>query len=149
MNLIILVLLVLVTAANAYILVPNKNFIFYAMPSNLNESNAIVCVNGEVEANMYIGFGIPRNPDEPHMMAADLTIVFYDGTNIFIQHGRGMAADRLKFINDADTDIETLEVFSTNSSSYKDGILQVCFERPLEITGYGQGLNLTGSGKSG
>ncbi|KAI8621510.1 hypothetical protein BC830DRAFT_1094254 [Chytriomyces sp. MP71] len=130
----LLTLLATASAASAL----NINGFSYTGNVSADGNTATICINGSVAQNTYIGFGVAKSAGT--MSGADLTIAFADATGaVKVLHGSGSSAPA--FVQDATSPL------TTATNSYTNGVLNVCFSRPLAGSGSVLPLSATASGK--
>ncbi|KAJ3016771.1 UNVERIFIED_CONTAM: hypothetical protein HDU68_012032 [Siphonaria sp. JEL0065] len=79
-----------------------------------------ICVEGMVEQNNYIGFGIPKAPGFPRMLGSDFYIFYTTPQNAQVEFMYGLGLG---------DEIEISYSSNVLSSSYERGVLKACFSR--------------------
>ncbi|KAI8616654.1 hypothetical protein BC830DRAFT_178502 [Chytriomyces sp. MP71] len=114
---------------------------YSATPSE--NGTVIICMNGTVDTNTWIGFGIPLDNG---MIGADLTIAWADGADQSVRWLHGVGGGRFEqpvFVQDnSATAVNETIVSNVAESVYEGGELLACFERPVIATSGSRGRNV-------
>ncbi|KAJ3314123.1 hypothetical protein HDU76_002469 [Blyttiomyces sp. JEL0837] len=108
--------------------------------TQVSSDTAKICVQGNIDSNQWIGFGIPA-PNAPSMVGADLVISFPTPAkdvaangSVTMLLGFGKRSVEMPFFS-------KYGVPTIDSSSYENGLLKACFLRPFAPTGPSQDSN--------